>query len=96
MFQISRFSFDESQKIHMWTNFIDIPKGLELKEISIAKEHEFVALFRERVIGKSNEKGYCYLNLLDLDDLKNEIPLVFNDSLSLRDETQVLFSQVLL
>lgn len=75
----------------MKANFVDIPRGFELKEISIAKDHEFVLLFKEKLLGKINEKGYSMLNLLDLSELKQEKVINLGEGINLRDDTQVFF-----
>ena len=75
----------------MTINFIDPIKGYDLKEITIAKDHEMILLIREKQYGKiSSEKPHCLLTSLNLSKLKQGMLQCFQESALLKDDLQVL------
>ena len=74
----------------MTINFVDPIKGYDLKEITIAKDHEMILLLREKQYGKtSSDKAHCLLTSLDLTNLKQGMLQCFQESALLKDDLQV-------
>lgn len=91
LFQICNFYYDESLKLNMKSNFIELPKSYDLKEISIAKDQEIIVLLQEKHFMKSNEKAHCLLGSLNLSQIKKGFEIPLSEGQTLKDDMQVNF-----
>lgn len=90
VFEICSFAYDEEHKLNMNINFMDPLKGYDLKEITIAKDHEIILLLREKQFGKlGNDKPHCLLASLNSNNLRKGAKLTFQESGQMKDDLQV-------
>ena len=75
----------------MTSNFLEPPKGYDIKEISIAKDHEIIVLLRDKQCGKSIDKSHYILGSVDLSNIKQGICIPFQDNAALKDDIQVIY-----